>query len=99
LVVEVKNTVGLDEQAFAGMLRIYPNPAKGRFIIEKTAAFSGKVDITVLNSLSETVYVRKKADLSLDDFTIDLTRQGQGVYLLVIETEGNRCVVKRLINQ
>ncbi|MGM0566816.1 MAG: C25 family cysteine peptidase [Bacteroidota bacterium] len=98
LVVDVKNTVGLSEHALAKYIRIYPNPSEGLFTISKTDVFEGDVRVRVTNTLSEVVYT-DRLNLKDGNYELDLSQMQSGVYLLMIETQNKKRIVKRLIIQ
>ena len=98
LVVDVKNTVGLSEHALAKQIRVYPNPSEGLFTISKTDVFEGDVQIRVTNTLSEVVYA-DRLNLKDGNYELDLSHKQSGVYLLMIETQSKKRIVKRLIIQ
>lgn len=99
ITIEVKNSVGVGEYDLAKQLKIYPNPSTGKFVIERSDAISGMVTIKVMNTISEMVYLQDEVNLEDSDQVIDLSNMQSGVYIMILETENNQSVVKRLIIQ
>ena len=75
-------------------LSIYPNPSKGIFIIELNNLITQNLEIRVLNSIGEIVYLDdKKQHTGKYKQEINLRDYAKGIYFLEIETQ------QGLINQ
>lgn len=100
LTVDVKNTVGLEEETdLSNVISVYPNPSAGQFTISQSKAIKGLADVLIRNTLSETVFEQKNVNLQQTDLQIDLSHHMSGVYILIIKTENNQRAVKRLVIQ
>ena len=65
------------------VLRIYPNPSTGSFVLESEAGLSG-VTLKIFNSAGQLVMTKKLRDLSQAKIETNLV---QGIYLLEVSSE------------
>ena len=73
------NVTSVDDAVMMNV-NIYPNPTSGKINIEAKQL----KQVTILNSLGQTLgYIKADSDL----LTIDLSSFGEGLYLLMIQTE------------
>lgn len=93
--VTVRNSqVGLPNYE-ASVVRIYPNPTTGIVNIETGKGTGTKTEITVINSLGAEIYHRKNVDAA--QFQIDLSNQVNGIYFLMINSNGQKTFKKIVI--
>jgi hypothetical protein len=85
-------TVSVIADAAFANLKIYPNPAKGQFVIE-LSDLSGNTNV-VVSDMSGRVVLQQKLSNSTTYF--DVSAFSKGVYALVIKDERNESV-RRLI--
>jgi hypothetical protein len=71
----------------AGLVRIYPNPAPGRFVVEFTQPIRGVTEIVTLDARGQRVHTLPMAGKPATRAEIDLTGHPAGMYLLLIRTE------------
>jgi hypothetical protein len=76
---------------------IYPNPTKGVFIIRIENGKSSKGQLSVYNILGEKVY--SQDNTQLNNTTIDLSNQPNGIYSINIKTEQETISKKLIINK
>ncbi|MCF8333276.1 MAG: T9SS type A sorting domain-containing protein [Bacteroidales bacterium] len=96
--VEVKNTVGFEDDLTAEAINIYPNPSEGVFYLAADKGFEDSINVKVLDALSNVVLYKEDINISNNRMRFDLSKSGKGVYLLIIENDNNR-TVKRLVVQ
>lgn len=84
-----------DFESAAGM-RVWPNPSKGKFVLEATGVVvSDVIHMAVYNYQGKLVYSQALGASGIQQ--IDLTHLGTGVYLLRAESEGRVIANKKLI--
>ncbi len=88
--VEVSDCVGI-ETTQKQILKLYPNPNDGQFIIELVE----ESNITVINSLGATVH---KAFYTAGSHSLDLSYLASGVYLIKSESRDNVNVLRFVVN-
>ena len=69
----------------SGQISLFPNPGKGSFHIVHSGG-EVPVSVTVSNNLGEIILVKEVNEAS---YTIDLTREANGIYFFTIKTENN----------
>jgi PKD repeat protein len=82
--VLVQNCTGIEDNADASALSIYPNPNTGSFTLELNA--NDQLKLKVINTIGEVVY--KIDQLDVNGFyvkSIDLNKLAEGVYYLRLE--------------
>jgi Leucine-rich repeat (LRR) protein len=95
--VEVFMHGGIEQPGLIDDLRIYPNPAKGRFNIEMNITKKQYVEIKVLNNLGREIARKELKDYS--DYYItsfDLKEYPPGIYYLQILID-ERKIIKKII--
>ncbi len=70
-----------------GLVRIYPNPAPGRFVVEFAPFASGVIEIVTLDARGQRVHTLPLAGKPATRAEIDLTGHPAGMYLVLIRTE------------
>jgi hypothetical protein len=71
----------------AGAVRIHPNPAPGRFVVEFTQPAIGITEIVTLDARGRRVHTLPLAGKPATRAEIDLTGHPAGMYLVLIRTE------------
>jgi hypothetical protein len=94
--VTVRNSsqVGLPNHE-ASLVRIYPNPTTGIVNIETVMGTGTKTEISVISSLGAEIYRKEVIDNT--KFQVDLSNQGNGVYLLIINRNNQKSYKKIII--
>ena len=85
----INYAVGMEEDE-ATFNAIYPNPTQG--IVNITPAVSGKQQLSVTNILGELVMSKEVNLVSGSPFSIDITAQPVGIYLLRIGNSSERII-------
>ncbi|RZA00596.1 MAG: DUF5011 domain-containing protein [Sphingobacteriaceae bacterium] len=83
--------IGLDK-----LVKVYPNPNAGKFTVEANIAATEQVRISVTNLLGQEVAVISNGALDKNTFSVDLSNQKAGVYLLNITTD-KQSTTKRIV--
>jgi hypothetical protein len=73
--------------ALSGRVRIYPNPAPGRFVVEFTQPAGGITELVTLDARGQRVHTLPLAGKRVERAEIDLTGHPAGMYLVLIRTE------------
>jgi len=74
---------------------VYPNPSNGKFNINANLPSPENIRISVCNMLGQEIAVVHNGMLGQSGFTLDLSNQPNGIYLLNI-VSGNETVTKRI---
>ncbi len=79
----------------ADLLRLYPNPSRGRFTLEAQAAEAGSVSLRLTDLQGRVVWTgREEALAGSNSWPVDVAPLAAGVYLLQIEGLGLRRSLK-----
>jgi hypothetical protein len=92
-------TVGITEPARGFSVDIYPNPAHDRITIstDESAVSGWQSAVRIINVFGQVIE-RYSVQLSVHHaFTIDISQFPGGIYLVVIEPEGNPVIIKKII--
>lgn len=91
---------GIDEENFnTQIIRIFPNPNTGEFIIEMEITNPQDLEIKLLNVIGQVIYEEKLSKFSgVYQKTIDVGKQAAGIYNLQILTENGTINKKLIIN-
>lgn len=95
--IEVFDCTGLSENDLTDNVSVFPNPGNGDFELNIISSEAVKADIKVVNLLNETVF--SKTGVVVDgtyEASMDLTELPNGLYLLVVDSDGER-TVKRIV--
>ncbi|MBU2556360.1 MAG: T9SS type A sorting domain-containing protein [Bacteroidetes bacterium] len=96
LVIELFSTIGLD--AFAnGQLKVYPNPASNILNLEIKDGSEGKAKISLVNILSEIVWIKEVNVDHVQTLQISLSGIPNGAYMLRYETKSGLSSIPILI--
>jgi hypothetical protein len=68
-------------------VRIYPNPAPGRFVVEFAQPAHGVIEIVTLDARGQRVHALPLAGKPATRAEIDLMGHPAGMYLVLIRTE------------
>ena len=90
LVANLLNTVGIDEKAL--VVRMYPNPANEKLILETSEDFNS---IEIYNAMGILVYSQKEGSGRLEIQTGQLS---SGTYLIQVTTD-DTVIVKRFVKE
>ncbi len=87
------NAIGIKETKIEGLVSLYPNPSNGIF----TAKFNNtkEVNFVIYNVTGEKVY--SYSGPSLNPITIDLSKNANGIYFAVINSDNKTCTTKLII--
>jgi hypothetical protein len=85
--------LSVQEGGIEEYVRLYPNPNQGMFTIEVNKGNSATV--IVLNSVGQVVKEQKLQKTQMGKFNIDLSKEGDGIYMVRIMTDEGT-VVKRV---
>ncbi|MGZ5243313.1 MAG: immunoglobulin-like domain-containing protein, partial [Bacteroidia bacterium] len=78
------------------LVNVYPNPTTGKFTVEANLPATEQVRISVTNLLGQEVAVISNGALNANTFSVDLSNQKAGVYMLNIVTD-KQTVTKRIV--
>lgn len=67
-------------------IKVYPNPNQGKFNVEIKLPLNEQVRISVSNVLGQELAVISNGQLNANTFTVDISNQKAGVYMLTIFT-------------
>ncbi|HCQ14946.1 MAG TPA: hypothetical protein DIU20_01715 [Cryomorphaceae bacterium] len=91
--------IGLDENAIARGMTIYPNPVQSKMQLELHNRTGSSIDIRILAMDGKEVYRKSEKELNGDSqWTLDLGKLAKGVYILEVTTE-NSVMRERLIKE
>ncbi|MBK0403306.1 T9SS type A sorting domain-containing protein [Adhaeribacter sp. BT258] len=83
----------------APVFELYPNPSAGQAVLQVAAAFTGTVQVSILNPQGQLIKELAMEASALKNGTgIDLTSEANGVYILKIVT-GNQVSMLRMVKQ
>nr|MBP6640208.1 T9SS type A sorting domain-containing protein [Bacteroidia bacterium] len=95
--VDVNQYVKVDDASFAASLDIYPNPSNGLFHLYLELHKRSDVDLRVMDLSGKVVYqdqLRRAVSYQGD---LDLSNLSKGVYVLTLESSGQRIFQKLVI--
>ena len=78
------------------LVNVYPNPNTGKFIVEANLPATEQVRISVMNLLGQEIAVISNGAMNVNTFSVDLSNQKAGVYMLNIVTD-KQTVTKRIV--
>lgn len=81
-----------EEQAITNGLKLYPNPAQDKFIVEMADA--NKAEITIYNGVGQSMNLPAKVELN--KATFDTSMLSKGVYFVHIKNQNDEVVIKKL---
>ena len=86
--------LGVDDNELANSVVLFPNPASNEFTINLGSSISSDVNITVTNSLGQTI---QKLSTSSTQTTVDVSNYNTGIYFVSINTDTQSTTKKLLI--
>lgn len=95
VVVTVTTCTGLEDLASHHELSVYPNPSTGIFTVS-SASNTGRLDVTVLNMLGQTVKTESSKDPK--QLTLDLSTCSKGVYYVKVQMNDGTKLVKVILD-
>jgi subtilisin family serine protease len=100
LVINLKNTTGIDELNGLGQVFLYPNPSDGLLNLEFSSREPQQLILTVTNQLGQVVFSGiKDVGSGKTNSTIDLTKLRSGHYQLSLQNENGLVIRKLMINR
>lgn len=98
--VYFEDCTGMDENAWAIDVNLYPNPGTGLFTLVLNAQRLDGIDLFILDSRGTRVYQESNIRLSgQNQLTLDLNALGEGVYFLHLTSQGSSAVKKMVIQR
>jgi hypothetical protein len=77
--------------------RIFPNPGKGIFEVEIKRNVSKKLALQVINLNGNVLYEKEVTEESGNKFMMDLSNFAEGIYFLILESDGMRSYKKIIV--
>jgi hypothetical protein len=87
----IKEGLSLDKY-----IKVYPNPTSGQFTITANLPNQERVVMTITNALGQTVATVSNGNLSQNSFSVDLSGQSAGMYMLTIQSAHDK-VTKQIM--
>lgn len=91
--VNCSGTVGINNLLDNNQIRIYPNPTKGRILIQNLTNFKSE-NIVVRNILGKTILTKTNTDALV---SLDLSYLENGVYFIEISTTNGKRIEKVIL--
>ncbi len=90
----ISTCIGINEVSgnLAEWMSLYPNPNNGEFTIKAQAA----LNVTVVNELGQVV---KSFKISEAENTVNMSNLSNGIYMIVVEKDGNTGTMKMVVNR
>jgi PKD repeat protein len=95
IVVTVATCTGFEDLESHNELSVYPNPSTGIFTIS-SANNTGKLDVTVLNMLGQTVKTESSKDPK--SVLLDMSTYSKGVYYVKVQMNDGAKLVKVILD-
>jgi len=86
--------LGLDDNDITNTVVLYPNPATDEFIVNLGSSVDGDVEITVINSLGQTI---QRLNTITTQTTVDVSNYHTGLYFVRIKTDTQSTTKKLLV--
>ncbi|MFT7113891.1 MAG: hypothetical protein ACI8P7_000671 [Candidatus Azotimanducaceae bacterium] len=94
----VENKIGLDEAEIDNTFEVYPNPTSGSFNIKWASTNASDVNVSILNSLGEVVYLDVIQVLAGEmNITINNQNLPKGIYHIRVSNESVDQIQKLII--
>jgi hypothetical protein len=98
--INLSNSTGIKSAEQFGAISMYPNPAQTETNVKIDAVESGDVTISVVNSLGQTVSVKKVAvETGSNTVNIETKNFAAGIYNVVIDTPNGSTVKKLTVSK
>lgn len=76
----------IDNSSLAAYLKVYPNPSKGKFVMDFDLPSAEDVQISIVNTLGQVVKVVNVSNISQKIFNIEMDQSSEGLYFIKIQT-------------
>lgn len=96
---EDKKAVGTEDMEALELrdINFYPNPSDGRFDVELDSKSDSPVQVIIVDDNGDEVFNKVgKPTNGRYDFSVDLTSQGKGLYIMKL-VQNNKALTKRLV--
>jgi hypothetical protein len=77
-------------------INVYPNPTSGMLNITANLPNQERVVMTITNALGQTVATVSNGNLNQNSFSVDLSGQAAGMYMLTIQSAHDK-VTKQIM--
>jgi hypothetical protein len=88
--INISSTVGIDNNnsgiVSSSEIRTYPNPTTGIINLEIPDSKNNNVDVTIYNSLGQTVNAKIDSIKNSDHFSLDISGEPSGIYFVIIKS-------------
>ena len=88
--------LSINEPATLDKISIYPNPSKGIFVVDIPAKLISPKEIIVYTLTGQQVYTIQGSVERTEQYTLDLSSQSEGTYIVMIKGE-DRVEVQRVV--
>lgn len=96
-VFHLSGYAGINEFVDATDINVYPTPSNGTLTIESVRELGEKTELEIYNVVGEKIYSINNTPLN--NTTIDLSNQPNGIYFITIKTEEGVVTKKVIINK
>jgi len=93
-VIQLPSLVSLDEKQ-VNQLKVYPNPTSGLFIISNSNTDAFEIEVSILTSNGKPILYKQFKGAS--NYTLDLSREARGNYLMRVQSKGKTLLIQGLI--
>ena len=98
-VVTVKKCYSNVDEGLASFVNVFPNPTRNYFTIRISLPSVKTVDITILNSLGQTIKTVENGSILNANYNVDLSNQSSGVYFVKIQTKDETIMQRISLNK
>ncbi|MEA3496588.1 MAG: DUF5011 domain-containing protein, partial [Bacteroidota bacterium] len=85
----------MEENGLESAVSLYPNPTKGKFVLDINLSVATDLNITITNTLGEVVKTMKLNNTKGGSYNVDISDRSSGMYFVRIQS-GNNIVVKQV---
>jgi hypothetical protein len=96
--ITIDQLQGIDVNVVSDLVTIYPNPGTGIFHINMPTQ-QHQSFVTVVSALGETVIQKFAIEPGMNSTSVDITKFGNGIYFITIESESGKVVKKISLNK
>jgi len=93
-VEECPKSISIKEGDMDKMVKVYPNPSTGQFMLEVELPVATSLEITVTDMLGQQMSTQSMVNSKGGLFSIDLSNQSAGVYFITVNTNETSVVKK-----
>lgn len=95
ITVEIGDGVNISETEITSGINLVPNPNRGQFVLSGQLNYNGNARISVVNMLGQTIYQTDSKIINHQLYqNIELPKVANGIYHLLLETEGDKMNIK-----